>query len=321
MTRYRSLLHRATRDAPAPGTPEWRTLMTASKVAATFTPSHSPHQSYFSLWHEMDGHLPGQIEDEVLQRGRILEPAIAAWFQEQHPAWNVRPPRGRMWARRDDPRMAATPDFIIEQGGEVLGLLECKSAQDTTSWGRPGTDEIPPHYMDQVQWQMYCTGETRTYVAVITGLTFREYVVNRSETRIRDLVISARAFMAALEAGDTPSVDPDAGHLATYQAVRDLHPDIDDTTVEVPHDVAAEYVAARRALRAAEQVEQAARTRVADAMGSARIAVYDGAPVAERRARGPESRPYVQAARRLPDIPAAPAVTVNPMNTLTQKAA
>ncbi|RUQ23495.1 YqaJ viral recombinase family protein [uncultured Kocuria sp.] len=323
MTRYRSLLYRGT-PGPKPGTAPWRAAMTASKVSATFMPSRSPYMSYFSLWHEMAGNLTGTPDSDVLQRGRVLEPAIAGWFREQHPGWNVRSPKGRWWVREDDTRMAATPDFIVEQGGEVLGLLECKSAQDMTGWGKPGSDEVPPHYSDQCQWQMYCTGERRVYVAVIHALTFREYAVEYDAARVAELVRSARAFLAALEAGDEPSVGDEA-HLATYTALRELHPDIDDEAIELPEDVATGYVKARVALKEAERAELAAKTRVAEAMGTAKIATFDGHPVAERRARGTEAKPFVQAVRKLPthilDTTDRTVHTINPNNQLTQEAA
>lgn len=323
MTRYRSLLYHGT-QGPKPGTDVWRATMTASKVSATFVPSRSPYSSYFSLWHEMAGNLSGTPDNEVLQRGRILEPAIAAWFQEQHPAWNVRSPKGRWWVREDDTRMAATPDYIIEQGGDVLGLLECKSAQDMSGWGKPGSDEVPAHYADQCQWQMYCTGERRVYVAVIHGLTFREYVLDYNADRVAELVGSARAFLSTLEKGDQPSVGSEA-HLSTYTAVRELHPQIDDDTVELTEDVATGYVKARVALKDAERAELAAKTRVAEAMGTAKIATFDGHPVAERRARGIEAKPFVQAVRKLPthilDTTDRTVHTINPNNQLTQEAA
>ncbi|MFI8595891.1 YqaJ viral recombinase family protein [Rothia koreensis] len=323
MTRYRSLLWHG-QKAPAPGSPVWRSKMTATKVSATFTPSRSPHQSYFKLWHEMAGNLEGTLENDVLQRGRILEPAIAAWFGEQHPEWNVRDPRGRWWVNPTDNRYAATPDRVVEQGGDVIGLLECKSAIDPTGWGKPGTDEIPPHYYDQCQWQMFCTGERVTFVAVILALSFREYKVEYDPGHVRRLESAASKFMDALAAGEAPSVDPDAGHLATYEAVRQLHPEIQDSSRELSWALAAEYVESRLELKAAEAKERAARTRVADAMGSARIATYDGHPVAERRARSPESRPFVQAARNLPTYiltPIDPVTLTNPDNDLTTKKA
>ncbi|MCP3426005.1 YqaJ viral recombinase family protein [Rothia sp. AR01] len=300
MTRYRSLLYRAAK-APAPGTPEWRAKLTASKIAATAVPSRSPHASYFSLWHTMAGTIPSAPDDEVLQRGRILEPAIAAWFQEEHPGWNIRPVRGRWWIHPDDSRMAATPDYIAEQGGEVLGLVECKSAADTTDWGKPGTDEIPPAYYDQCQWQMYCTGERTVYVPVITALRFAEYVVHHDPGHVERLVEQARVFMDSLELGIAPSVEADAGHLATYEAVRDLHPEIDGTAVQIPTGLALDYLAARASSKSAEAFELETKTLLAEAMGHARTAVCNGYTVAERRARG-AGRPYIQAMRNPPTV-------------------
>ena len=91
-----TLMRRGRRNAPQPGTAEWRTLLTASKIPAVM--GTSPWSSRFTLWHEMAGTFtPEPINPAVLERGHILEPAVAAWFQAQHPEWVVRECGGRWW--------------------------------------------------------------------------------------------------------------------------------------------------------------------------------------------------------------------------------
>ena len=108
--------------------------------------------------------------------------------------------------------------------------------------------------------------------------------------------------MCALEAGEQPSVHPDAGHLETYDAVRELHPEINGETVQVPEAMAVEYVNARSMLKTAKDREQTAKTLLAEAMGEAKIASFNGYPIADRRAKGTTGTPYVQAARALPTV-------------------
>jgi hypothetical protein len=62
-----------------------------------------------------------------------------------------------------------------------------------------------------------------------------------------------------------------------------MHPDIDGESVEVPTHVAALYLVTDLALKEAKTDAQLAKTRMLDAMGTARIATLAGEPVARRQ--------------------------------------
>ena len=70
-----------------PGSPEWLQRMSASKIAAVV--GLSPYQSRYSLWMQMAGLAPQPVQTKAMSRGHYLEPAIAAWFADQHPDWTV----------------------------------------------------------------------------------------------------------------------------------------------------------------------------------------------------------------------------------------
>ena len=75
--KIQTLLRHGRRNAPAPGTPAWRRYLTASKIGAVMRTS--PWQTRFQLWHEMAGNIePAPPHPAVLERGHILEPAVAA---------------------------------------------------------------------------------------------------------------------------------------------------------------------------------------------------------------------------------------------------
>lgn len=269
---------------PTPGTAEWLRYMTASKIAAVV--GTSPYESRFSLWHRMRGDIPAQPENDQMAVGNILEPALLAWFRQQHPdkefttgRWIVHPTVD--WA-------GATPDGFA--GPDEL--VEAKTARDAWEW-QAG---VPAGYYDQCQWQMWVTNTERTYVVALVAMTLVERVVDRDQDRIDHLVREAVNFMDSLSTGTAPAID---GSTHTYLAVRELHPEIDDDTVTIPHDLAVQWLDAKSEAARWTSAEQQAKTAIADLMGNARRATWNDRTLFTRQARG-NGTPYLVAARNLP---------------------
>ncbi|TFV91377.1 lambda-exonuclease family protein [Blastococcus sp. CT_GayMR16] len=282
----------------APGSAEWMRRMSASKIAAVL--GLSPYESRFSLWHRMAGLIPGEPESDEMRRGHYLEPAIAHWFADQHPDWRVE--GTGTWVAADDDRWAASPDRLVTcEDGEVR-LLECKTEGSDERWGEDGTDEIPVYHRAQVQWQMLVTGLRVAHVGLLTSyLSFRQYVVHWDPDDVARLVPAAEEFMASLPGGKTPRRPSIDGHGSTYQAVRELHPDIDGEDFEVPRPLAEKFCGAVHAVKAAKEADSEARAELADAMGSARRALFDGDVLATRVPRQ-SGTPSITAARKLPTL-------------------
>jgi putative phage-type endonuclease len=292
-----------------PGSPEWMTRMTASKVAAVL--GLSPWESRYSLWHRMAGLLPAQEETDQTRRGHYLEDAVAQWWADQHRD-DYELLGGGAWANADRPWQAASPDrrlITVEQfvsrdlPWETVGVLEIKTTADDAEWGEAGTDQIPPYYRAQVVWQLDTLGLPVGHVAVLLPrLEFREYRIDYNPDEAAYIRAEARAFLDSLPGGPAeqrPDLDE---HSQTYAAVRALHPGIDGTDWPVPDDVAREFCDARRALEAAAAREQLARTVLADGMGDAKRAVWLGKTIADRRPSRNGGTPSMTAAptKRLP---------------------
>lgn len=280
-----------------PGDSVHKGLVTASKISAAFAPSRSPYESYFSLWLKMAGVIdPLPPAPEVLERGHTLEPAVADWFAARHPEFNVRDPHGKVWFYDRAKGYGATPDRYLEQGGQVIALLEIKTSTSSDGWGEPGTDQIPAHYYDQVQWQMLCTGIEVTHVARLgSGLRYDEYLIKANSEWQGELLRAADRLRASLDAGERPDLE-DAEHTATYEAVRELHPEIDGSSIELPADLVRAYYEAVEAKKAAEVAERAAKARVLDVMGYAKTGTVNGERFITRQARG-TGTPYPQTVR------------------------
>jgi putative phage-type endonuclease len=281
------------------GSPDWLQLITASKVAAIL--GVSPHDSPRSLWHRMHGDVPAEPQTATQARGHYLEPAILAWFFDQHP--ELRRPYGRLdrlgtfvhangWA-------AASPDAEAVDGDGTTYPVEAKSAADDSGWGTPGTDEIPTGYMAQCMWTMHVLGGPRIYVPMIgPRLTFAEYVVEYDAGIAASIEAKCLQFLESLTADEPPDID---SHPATYESLRRVHPDIDDETVELTSEDAAAYVTAAAAAKRLEADLNKAKSTVAAVMGRAKKATYGGQTVATRQASS-SGIPYVKPARTLPTI-------------------
>lgn len=286
-----------------PGSDEWLQLITASKVAAIL--GLSPWESPFSLWHRMNGTVPGQGTSPAKERGHYLEPAIAQWFADQHPEWNVVYAPGLYLAAGNE-RHAASPDGLLHasSAGKASAALEVKTAARDDEWGRAGTDEVPIYYRAQALWQAYVLDVPRVHFAVLTSyLEFREYVVERDEEDLALIHQAVEAFLTSLDEGRPPLVD---GSTATYEVVRRLHPEIDrELDVDVDPDLFAAWVEARRAAEEASDNQRHTAALLMEQMGSARRGLIDGVAVVRRQAKTGGSPYLTQIPTRQPQGGAA----------------
>jgi putative phage-type endonuclease len=262
-----------------PGSAEWLAARSSglggSEVAAVL--GLSPWESRFSLWHRKKGLILPTPDNDAMRRGRLLEAPVAEWFAAEHPEYRVR--RTGTWASRRRRWQLATPDRMLTSlAGRAL--LEIKTAHAADEWGEQGTDEVPIYYRCQVMWQLDVLGLSRAFVAVLsTGLEFREYVVEWNETEAEVLRGAAREFLDTVERDERPDID---AHSATYRAVRELHPEIDGSEVEITPALAERYRAALAEYKRAEAVKQATTSEVLDVLGTGRRAVVDGESIAIR---------------------------------------
>jgi putative phage-type endonuclease len=271
--------------------------MSASKVSAVM--AHSTYDSWFSLWHKMKGTITPDPDSDETRRGNYLEPAILAWFHDQHPDWTFTPTGMHIHPEYD--WCSATPDEVAwTPDGPVL--VEAKSSNLDYEWGDPGTDEVPPGYYDQAQWQMFCAGLGRVHMPIIsTGLNFAEYVITYNAEYVRDMFTRAAEFMRTLDLNQRPSVDPLDGHMATYRAVRELNPGILDVTVEVEDEHAHPFLVAVAERKAAEYREQAAKNVLAELAGEAHYVYWGKQKLLTRQSKN-GGTPYFVAARGLPEL-------------------
>lgn len=279
-----------------PGSSAWLKTISASKVAAIL--GLSPWESRFSTWHLMNGTIAPAGDTDEKRRGHYLEPAICAWFADQHPDWRIE--TTGTWTNPAIPGWTAAPDRkIILPSGEVFPL-EAKSANRDDQWGTEHTDQVPIYYRVQGVVQCAVMGVRRVHFAMLDGfLTFREYVVDFDPAEFAVIRATVDEFMGSLTRGERPDIDE---HSRTYEVLRELVPGIDGTDHDLDPDLAERYCRTRAYLTVAEAAHQLAKSQVLDAMGEARRARHGGRTIATRQVRN--DRPaHLVAGRDLPTFP------------------
>lgn len=284
---------------PAPGSPEWRGMVSASKVPAIL--GLSRYTSQFRTWHEMAGNLqPANINADTYAWGHIAEKSIAEWWKHQNPGWKLNPPvNGSTELAYRDTSLPFTNVATIDRRAynpnnayaDRFHIVECKTARTLDDWGRPGEeDSIPADYYAQVQFQMGVSGIKTASVCV---LSFGQPEIHRVEfdpAIFRGMIHRIEKWCESLRDGAPPELD---SSVATYEAVRGLHPDIEKgARVEIDLDTAIELATAAQREKNAKAAARLAKSRAAEIMGRAQYLYAGDIKVATRVAT--KSAPYVK---------------------------
>jgi putative phage-type endonuclease len=167
-------------------------------------------------------------ESPAMRWGRRLEQVVAEAFVEET-GLRITPCTNAITRHPQRPWMAATPDYLVDQG---QALLEVKTTGSAAGWGPSGSDEYPEGYLVQVLHQMECTGCPLGYLAVlIGGSDFRWYTVaDQPELRARIVAIE-RDFWDRVESGNPPEAD--WSHPDTPELIARLHRPEPDQSIEL----------------------------------------------------------------------------------------
>ena len=289
-----------------PGSPEWHAArMVPPAIGGSEIPAvlgFSPFESRYSLWHRKASLIGPVEENPEMEWGKRLEDAVCAKFADQHKHLHVLPVG--TYRNVDRPWQIANPDRLLWHvdlgiSEEPVGLLETKTSPYGDRWGNPDDGDVPLHVRAQTLWYLDTFGLPTAHVAVlISGLDYREYVIDYDPAEAQLLRDAAVEFLATIAAGEVPPIDD---HSATYQAIKEMHPDIDPITHELTTPVAHAFLTARAGLKTAEAVERQAKSAVADEMGNAQTATWNQQTIATRQARG-DGLPYVVTAKNLPEL-------------------
>lgn len=262
--------------------------VTASEIAIVM--GLSPYSSPYALYHRKLGNLPEQGETDAMALGKHMESFVADKFEQLRPEFTVTGSGRDLWAHPARPWQMATPDRYVTEGSysarDAIAVLECKIDGGSDEWGEDGTDEIPVHYRCQVLWQMDVMGVSTGYVACLlwNRRQVRVYELTMDDAARKDLSMmryEAQAFLDRLQWKRAPDID---WRPATADALKRLHPDVEDRDVEVRRMPVIQYRAACKAYAEAKRRKQLAENRLRLLLGNGRriTSAHTGEVIARR---------------------------------------
>jgi putative phage-type endonuclease len=215
-------------------TPEARAKVIGGSDAGTIL-GVNPYMTPYQLFLEKRGLTEPRVESLPMRTGKALEELIANTYLEVvgnghrliTPELIIHPNHDWMVAHCDRLVFVNKTDTTPSFG------LECKSANpfQRFAWGDQWTDDIPTHYLVQVQHYLAVTGLPYFHVAVLFGNNdFRIYDVKRNETLIAVMLEREQEFIDRLKNDDPPPID---GSEAARKYLTGLYPKDTGTELEV----------------------------------------------------------------------------------------
>lgn len=132
---------------PVTSREEWLRMRLAD-LTASDVPSIAGvgYRTPMAVWAEKKGLLPPQSDNDLLRRGRWLEPAIWSAVQDEKPNWRILP--AKIYLRSPSCRLGATPDALAvdpERDGIVLlqGKIVAKPVFER-DWLDGGVEPLVP---------------------------------------------------------------------------------------------------------------------------------------------------------------------------------
>lgn len=251
------------------------------RVTASIAPAilgADPYRTPGDALLEIKGELHPERENEAMAMGNLFEPALVQWAANQ-----LGIPVARTNATAVHPlheAIMATLDAVLEDGtiveAKTVGLNGPAFADD---WGEPGTDQVPDKVLVQCYVQLACYEPAqRVVVPVVIGQRGHFlYFIERDDVEIDALVDRLRDWHHDHILHGIPLPAEQAPQLPTLMR-RKREP---GKVWEASEDIAARYIAAIDALRAAEASAEAAKAELLHAAGDASDITCGGAPLAK----------------------------------------
>lgn len=279
------------------GSPEWhqqRAMGIGGSEVSTIC-GLNRWESAYTLWAKKTGRINGELkQSEPMFWGSRLEGIILDEFARRNPGLYVDAAPGT-WHGQNIWEIA-NPDAVFRDENGEFGIVEVKTAAYADDWVLPAegvrgdASGVPRYYLTQVQWYLRIMGfKKAVVVALFSGNKYREFDVPADEFQQSADYDLVQEFWQKVQADERPDWD---GSTSTYESVRSLNPDIDDTDVELG-PLGHAYVSALDALATAESATTMLKSMILDNMGMAKRGMVDGKVVVKRQAGRNGAAPYL----------------------------
>lgn len=222
-----------------------------------------------------------KLDNWAIRFGQRFEQPILDLFAEEHPDFEIY--TTGTYQHPERPYMHANPDALAKVNGEWV-IVEVKTSKNY--WY-----EIPPSYIAQVRWYMAVMNINLAVIVGVVNMSWVEHWIERDSFEEDVLVQYGDEFYHRMQLGKMPEWD---GAQSTYEAVREMHPQITDEEVEI--DGGHYLIEAQDNFDKAQAELLKAKSQVMSLMGKAKHAYieHEGQKyrIASRQARG-LSAPYL----------------------------
>jgi putative phage-type endonuclease len=237
----------------------------------------SQWESGYALWAKKTGKIDNPpLTNWAVRFGQAFEEPILKLWAEEHPEYEVFVTG--TYQDCEHSWLHANPDALARhrKTGEWL-VVEVKTA-------RTSFEALPANYEAQVRHYMMVMKIDRAVVVAVAGMTWQEFWVERDDFTEQVQLDAAKRFMSHVINDTKPDYD---GAESTYEVIRKMHPEIDETEIEI--DGLHQLALAQQEFEAAEAKFYQMKSWVLDLMGNAKHAylVADGQKIrlASRQAR------------------------------------
>lgn len=242
-----------------------RHCLTATDVAAIV--GLHPYRTAHEVYLEKTGQKAEQEPNKAMQTGTDLEPYIAAIYRQR---FEVVTTQADFCTHPEHPELGCTPDYYI--GNDTVLEIKWCGQHAAQNFGDEGTDDIPAHYLCQVQWQCFITGRAKWVLYVLGPWGFRKYEGKHNPEFTRRLSFQALKFWGEYILSECPP--PLSGHAPDTAYVNSKAP-LDDGSIAMASDAIEDEVAdlgnELQQLEALELSIEGRKNRIKDFMGEASI--------------------------------------------------
>ena len=223
-----------------------------------------------------------QADSAILRRGRLMEPVVRELAREEL-GLNLCGPRYIEDGANGFLGRASLDDENLN--GLVREPVEIKTVSSFArhQWGDETTQDVPLHYLYQLQWYLRMTGAPRGHLIALVGLDdLRHYRVQADPVLHERMVSAARAWWERyVVGGEQPS--PEGSYLAAEWVARKYDSPTEEylTDAEVPQVEGAlkAYWAAKEAADEAEARLDKVKLELKELVGNARGIKTGGATI------------------------------------------
>src|SRR5262245_41428002 len=214
------------------------------------------------------------IESTWLHWGKLLEPVIRQEYSTMTgrvvrlPTGTLRHPKHKF--------MLAHVDGVTADNR----VFEAKTARTADGWGASGSDEVPHHYLIQVQHYLAVTGfEVADIAVLIGGNDFRVFEVPADHDLQGMMIDGEQEFWQLVEADKPPPPDWDNDSVRVIQR---LYPGTDGTTMVADKEDATyqqAYALAIKRMKNYEDLAESTKAHLLYKMGNAARLMFPDAEV------------------------------------------